>query len=86
MGQQQPGQIVDTVLRSALTSIVQYCAAEDTKRELEAKVVAPLLQHLAARFAWVTRLFHWVAALLAVQTLLLLGVVVWLALDWRRRA
>ena len=64
-------QIVDTVLRSALASIVQYCATEDTKRELEAKVVGPLLEHMGARFAWAARLFQGLVLLVLLQTVVL---------------
>lgn len=75
-------QIVDTVLRSALASIMQYCAAEDTKRELEAKVVGPLLEHIGARFAWATRLFQGLLVLVLVQTVVL----AWLLVRDLRRS
>lgn len=69
--QQARQPLVDAVLRSAVASVVQYCATEETKRELEAKVVAPVLDHLGARFAWATRLVQALVALALVQTLLL---------------
>lgn len=55
----------------AVAGLVRYCAAEETKRELEAKIVSPLLQHVGARFAWAAHLFQALAVLVCVQTVLL---------------
>lgn len=74
-------QIMDAVLHRALSSVVSYCAAEETRRELEAKFVAPVLERVSARFSWAARLFQALALLLCVQTLLL----AWLLVRVARR-
>lgn len=85
--QSPAGPVVDTVLRGALTSLVQYCAAEETKRELEAKLVGPLLEHIGARFAWATRLLQGLALLVLALLLLQTALLAWLLVrDVRRRA
>lgn len=67
---------MDAVLKSAVTKIVEYCTTEETKRELETRVLGPLLARVAERFAWAAHLFQIVGVLVLVQTLLLLWLLV----------
>ena len=67
---------VDAVLRAAMAKVVAYCSQPDVRRELDDKLLSPLLAHAGERFAWAARLFQVVAALVLVQTLLLLWMLV----------
>lgn len=67
---------VDGVLRAALARVVAYCSQDDVRRELNDKLLSPLLAHAGERFAWAARLFQVVAALVLVQTMLLLWLLV----------
>lgn len=74
---------MDAVLRATLNKVVDYCSTAEVRQELNDKVLNPLLAHAGERFAWAARLFQIVAALVLVQTLLLL----WLLVrDARRMA
>lgn len=73
---QQPDGAVDGLLRATLTKVVTYCSQPEVRRELDDKLLTPLLAHAGARFAWAARLFQVVAALVLVQTLLLLWMLV----------
>lgn len=76
MSQEEPPGAVDSLLRAALAKVVAYCSQAEVRRELDDKLLTPLLAHASARFAWAARLFQVVAALVLVQTLLLLWMLV----------
>lgn len=59
----------------------EYCANPENRVKLHDKLLAPILEHLAVRFQWLFRCMQAVAALLIVQTLLL----IWILMVVRRR-
>ena len=64
--------MLDKLFDSVVHNVTEYCSREDTRRRLEAQVLAPLLSYLGERFAWGVRLFQVVAVLVLIQTLVLL--------------
>lgn len=64
------------MLEAVIDQFVDYCSKEPARQKLEARVVRPVLQYLAERFAWGIRVFQAVAVLVLVQTVVL----VWLLL------
>ena len=73
--------VLAAVLSSVVDNVVDYCSKQETRERLESKVVAPMMQYLADKFAWGVRLFQVVAILVFVQTLVLLWL---LARELRR--
>lgn len=69
------------MLDSLVSNVVDYCSREDTRTQLESRVLAPMMRYLTDKFAWCVRLFQAVAVLVLVQTLLLLWL---LARELRR--
>ena len=72
---------MQAVLDSVVHNVVDYCSREETKAQLESKVLAPALQYLAEKCSWGVRLFQIVAILVFVQTIILLWL---LARELRR--
>jgi hypothetical protein len=60
----------------------EYCANPENRVKLHDKLLAPILEHLAVRFQWLFNCLQALAALLIIQTLLL----VWILVTVRRRA
>ena len=60
------------LLEQLVQSLVEYCNRQETREQLETRVLAPVTRYLAERFAWSVRLFQAVAVLVLVQTLILL--------------
>lgn len=73
--------VVTQVLDSLVTNVLEYCSREDTREQLETRVLAPIMRYLSDKFSWCVRLFQAVAVLVLVQTLLLLWL---LARELRR--
>lgn len=69
------------VLAALMDSVVEYCTKEETRAQLESRVLGPALQYVADKFSWGVRLFQAVAVLVLVQTLILL----WLLMRELRR-
>ena len=68
-------------LHAVLDSLMDYCTKEETREQLESKVLAPVLQYVADKFSWGVRLFQAVAVLVLIQTVILL----WLLFRELRR-
>lgn len=66
----------------AVSKVAEYCAQDETRAKLEARIVGPALRYLTDRFAWGVRLVQAVVVLVFVQTLIL----VWLLVRDVRRA
>lgn len=73
--------VVHQVFDSVVDKVVEYCSREDTRSQLEAKVLAPAMRYVADKFAWGVRIFQVVAVLVLIQTLVLL----WLLMRDMRR-
>ena len=63
------------MLRQVVDQIIEYCSREDTRLVLETKLLRPALHWVLAQLRWCIWAFTAVAALVAVQTALLLLVV-----------
>jgi hypothetical protein len=66
---------------SVIDQFVEYCSNESARVKLESRVVKPVMQYLAERFAWGIRVFQAVAVLVFIQTVVL----VWLLLRECKR-
>ena len=64
------------MLDKVVDSVVQYCSREDTREVLETKVLRPLSRWLGERLWWCVRLAQSVLVLVALQTVLLLWLLV----------
>lgn len=73
--------VLQNLVDSVMHNVVDYCSKEETRAQLETKVLSPVLQYLADKFAWGVRLFQAVAVLVFIQTLVLL----WLLFREMRR-
>lgn len=60
---------------SVVDQFIEYCSKDSAREKLEARVVRPLLQYFAERFAWGIRVFQAVAVLVLIQTVVLVWVV-----------
>lgn len=60
----------------------EYCANPENRVKLHDKLLAPILEHLAVRFQWLFNCLQGLAALLIVQTILM----IWILVTVRRRA
>lgn len=58
----------------------EYCADPQNRVKLHDKLLAPVLEHLAVRFQWLFNCLQALAALLVIQTILL----VWILVAVRR--
>lgn len=58
----------------------EYCAKPENRVKLHDKLLAPILEHLAVRFQWLFNCLQALAALLIIQTILL----VWILIAMRR--
>lgn len=73
--------VLHSLLDSVMHNMVEYCSKEETRAQLETKVLSPVMQYLADKFSWGVRLFQAVAVLVFIQTLVLL----WLLFREMRR-
>lgn len=73
--------VLKSVLESVVHNVVDYCSKEETRAQLESRVLAPTLQYLGEKFSWGVRLFQAVAVLVFIQTIILLWL---LARELRR--
>ena len=73
--------VLQDLLDNVMGKVVDYCSKEETRAQLESKVLSPVMQYLADKFAWGVRLFQAVAVLVFIQTLVLL----WLLFREMRR-
>ncbi len=64
------------VVQQFVEKFVEYCSKDETRTALERKLLQPLLEYLTERFAWTLRAFQALTVLVAIQTLLL----IWLLL------
>ena len=64
--------VLSGLMETLVHNVVDYCSREETRAQLESKVVHPLVQYLAVKFSWAVRLFQVVAILVFVQTIMLL--------------
>lgn len=69
------------MLAQVLDQVVHYVSKEETREQLESKVLSPVMQYLAVKFSWGVRLFQVIAVLVFIQTLILL----WLLFREMRR-
>lgn len=69
------------LLESVVRKVVDYCSDEETRAQLETRVLAPMVRYLADKFSWGVRLFQAIAVLVFIQTILLLWL---LARELRR--
>ena len=70
------------MLESVVDRVVAYCSREDTRAMLEDKVLRPLVRWAAERLRWCAWVAQAVLALVAVQT----AILVWLLVRELRRA
>lgn len=64
-------------MEQAMEKCVEYLGKEENVEKLESSLLAPVIRHISARFAWLVRSFQAIAALVIIQTAL----VAWLL--WR---
>jgi hypothetical protein len=62
------------VVQQLIEKFVDYCSRDETRVQLESKLLGPITQYLAERFHWTLKAFQALTVLVAVQTFLL----VWL--------
>lgn len=63
--------VVKDLVSKAMDNVVEYCSKSETREQLEAKVLAPVVRYLADKFSWGVRLFQLVVILVFIQTLAL---------------
>jgi len=54
----------------------EYCALPENQVKISEKLLAPILQNLAVRFQWLFNCLQALAALLVIQTILLVWVLI----------
>lgn len=64
------------VVQQLIEKFVEYCSQDETRLALEAKLLRPLTQYLTERFHWTLKAFQALTVLVAIQTFLL----IWLLL------
>lgn len=64
------------VVQQLIEKFVEYCQKEETRLTIESKLLKPITEYLAERFAWTLRAFQALTVLVAIQTVLL----IWLLL------
>lgn len=64
------------VVQQLIEKFVEYCSQDETRLALESKLVRPLTQYLTERFHWTLKAFQALTVLVAIQTFLL----IWLLL------
>lgn len=64
------------VVQQLIEKFVEYCSKDETRLALESKLLRPLTQYLTERFHWTLKAFQALTVLVAIQTFLL----VWLLL------
>lgn len=69
------------MLSSLVDSVIDYCSKDDTKQAIEDRLMRPAFEYLTERFQWTSRLVHTLVVMVAVQTVLLL----WVVLLLRKR-
>lgn len=67
--------MIDELLDQCITKLIDYVEKEDNAKRLESKILAPLMRHMTQKFAWLSYSFQTVAALVVLQTLLILYLV-----------
>lgn len=60
------------MLPELVESFLEYCNKEETQTVLQSKVLDPAIEFLRKRFQWIFTMFQVLMALVAVQTALLL--------------
>ena len=60
------------VVDHLIEKFVDYCSEEKTRKSLEDKFLMPILEHLGERFHWTLKAFQALTVLVAIQTLLIL--------------
>lgn len=64
------------VLQQLVEKFVEYCSQDETRLALERKLLKPVIEYLTERFSWTLKAFQALTVLVAVQTCLL----IWLLL------
>ena len=59
-----------------VVKVCEYVSKDETRTLLENKLLHPVLSYLGERFAWCVRIFHAIAVLLVLQTVILLWLLV----------
>lgn len=60
------------VVQQIIEKFVDYCSRDEVREEVERKLLKPLLEYLGERFHWTLKAFQALTVLVALQTLLLL--------------
>ena len=66
--------MIQQLADSVVDQFIEYCSRDTSREKLETRVLRPMLQYLAERFAWGIRVFQAVAILVLIQTVVLLWV------------
>ena len=64
------------VVQQLIEKFVDYCSQDDTRLALERKLLKPVIEYLTERFRWTLKAFQALTVLVAIQTFLL----IWLLL------
>lgn len=60
------------VVQQLIEKFVEHCSRDEIRLELERKLLKPLTEYLTERFRWTLKAFQALTLLVAVQTLLLI--------------
>lgn len=63
--------MMDEILNQIISKGFEYCSNEENVQRLEEKFLAPIIQHISRRFAWLTYSFQTMTILIVVQTILI---------------
>ena len=64
------------VVQQLIEKFVDYCSQDETRQALESKLIKPVTDYLAERFHWTLKAFQALTLLVALQTILLIWLLV----------
>lgn len=64
--------MLEEIVNQVVAKSVEYCSKEENVQRMEETFLAPVIQHISRKFAWLSYSFQTVTVLVVVQTFLLL--------------
>lgn len=74
--------MIEKLLDQVFEKACKYCSEPENTAKISEKLLAPLLQTLAVRFQWLFNCLQALAALVVIQTIL----IVWILIVVRQRS